>query len=110
MINCRGVASVVSAVASDVYGVLWDLTLRHERALDGYEGIDAGWYYKTVVEVESGLTDLQQAMIYIACDQVEGVPRPGYMEKIVAAAESFGLPEPYIVALRSWLRGRGEQS
>ena len=107
LINRRGVASVVPAAARDVYGVLWDITQPHERALDNYEGIAAGWYYKTVVEVESTAGDTQSAMIYIACDQVEGLPRHGYMQKIVAAAEDFSLPEAYVGKLRAWLPQRG---
>jgi hypothetical protein len=107
LINRRGVASVVPAAARDVYGVLWNLTPPHERALDKYEGIATGWYYKTSVEVESTAGDTQLAMIYIACDQVEGLPRHGYMQRIVTAAEDFGLPEAYVGALRSWLPPRG---
>ena len=103
MINRRGVASVISAVARDVYGVLWDITPAHERALDDYEGIDVGWYSKTVIDVATTAADTQQAMIYIACDQTEGTPRRGYLEKIVTAAEGWHFPEAYIEGLRSWL-------
>jgi cation transport regulator ChaC len=106
-INRRGVASVIPAAARDIYGVLWNITQPHERALDNYEGIAASWYYKTIVEVEATAGDTQAAMIYIACDQVEGLPRHGYMQKIVAAAEDFGLPEAYVRELCAWLPHRG---
>jgi cation transport regulator ChaC len=107
LINRRGVASVVPAVARDVYGVLWDIPLPHERALDNYEGIAVGWYYKTVVEVEALAGDTQSALIYIACEQVEGLSRHGYMQRIVAAAEDFSLPQAYVRELRAWLPQRG---
>jgi cation transport regulator ChaC len=105
IINRRGVASVVPAATSNVYGVLWDITPSHEKALDDYEGVEEGWYYKTLVNVHTQGPDLQLAMIYIACEEQAGIPRRRYLDKIVAAAEYFGFPAAYLQELRSWRQG-----
>jgi hypothetical protein len=104
IINQQGVATIIPAVTQAVYGVLWKITPGHEQTLDDYEGLDDGWYYKTLVDIESPTTARQQAMIYIACDQKEGEPLPGYLEEIIAAAEDLFLPAGYIQELRTWLR------
>jgi hypothetical protein len=38
VINARGVATVVEDQSREVYGVLWNITLDDEKALDKYEG------------------------------------------------------------------------
>ena len=104
LINQRGVASVLAAASHDVYGVLWHINAAHERALDDYEALDEGWYDKTVVTVYVGGKQTQSALIYIACNHVEGRPEREYMQTIVTAAEHFQLPASYVDELRSWLR------
>ena len=49
------------------------------------------------------ILDSLDALVYVAEDNTEGAPRAGYMERIVAAAESQGLPEAYVEKLRTWL-------
>jgi gamma-glutamylcyclotransferase len=39
IINCAGVASVVSTGCHEVFGVLWEITATDEGALDDYEGL-----------------------------------------------------------------------
>ncbi len=41
------------------------------------------------------------ALIYIANDERLGTPRPGYLERVVAAAGHSCLPEHYIAELNS---------
>ena len=103
MINRLGVATVVPATHSTVYGVLWEITAAHEQALDEYEAVAEGWYYKARLSVKSAADVAQQAMIYLACDRVAGVPLPGYLEAIAAAAEAYGFPATYVRALYTWL-------
>jgi hypothetical protein len=110
MINRLGVATVVPAADSTVYGVLWELTAAHEHALDAYEGVAEGWYYKAHIAVKSAANMVQQAMVYLACDRVAGVPQPGYLEAIVAAAETYGFPATYVRELRTWLEPSGHAS
>jgi hypothetical protein len=106
IINRQGFASVVPVTACNVFGVLWEITPIHERMLDDYEGIDEELYYKTTVAIKLTTAGIQQVLIYIAGDQVEGVPQYSYMHKIVAAAEFFRFPKAYVRELQSWLPTR----
>ncbi|GIX47389.1 MAG: hypothetical protein KatS3mg131_1600 [Candidatus Tectimicrobiota bacterium] len=103
IINRRGVASVVPAAACDVHGVLWHITPAHEAALDDYEGVAEGCYYKTTVDIVIPGQERVAALIYIATENTPGVPRPRYMERILLAATAHGLPEAYCAKLRAWL-------
>jgi hypothetical protein len=49
-------------------------------------------------------------MIYLACDRHPGVPLPGYLEAIIAAAEAYSFPATYVQELRTWLRPPGQAS
>jgi AIG2-like family len=87
-----GYASVARDPHRVVWGLLWDLALADVPALDRYESIATGLYIKTVLPVlaERGP---RRAMLYVARSTAPGVPKPAYMEGIVAAAAE--LPEVY---------------
>ena len=103
IINSHGVATVVPDPASVVEGLLWRITDADERSLDHYEGVGQGTYRKALVELETMEGKKVKALVYIATDSAPGVPRPGYVEKIVSAAESCGLPKTYVDQLKPWL-------
>jgi len=99
----EGYASVVRAPAGTVWGVLWELSLADVPALDRYEGVASGLYVKASqpVTTEAGI---KRALIYLGRSTAAGVPRPGYLEGVLAAAEAAQLPGPYRQELRGWLR------
>lgn len=103
IINSHGVATVVPDAGSAVEGLLWRITDEDERSLDRHEGVSQGVYRKAFVELETQDGKRIKALIYIAADSTPGVPRPGYLEKIVSAAEGCGLPRAYIDQLKPWL-------
>ncbi len=100
----EGWASVVRDSTASVWGVLWDLALADVPALDRYEGVAGGLYVKAYqpVTVEDGAT--RRALIYLGRSTATGIPRPGYMEAVVAAGEAAQLPAPHLRALRGWMR------
>lgn len=102
VINCRGVASVVPDGSSNVVGLLWMISPSDEAALDRYEGVEDGYYTKNELDV-SEITSSQEveSLIYIAAENAIGKPRPGYLEKIVNAAQQHGFSQEYINFLRS---------
>lgn len=104
IINSRGVATLVPDPACAVHGVLWELSESDELRLDGYEGVSSDTYRKKFVNVTTSGENTVPAFAYVARDSSSGSPRPGYMERIVAAAEAHGLPEEYVRELRTWLR------
>ena len=89
-----------------IRGVLWRLTPSDEAALDRFEGVPEGLYYKSVLTV-TGEDGDQDAMLYRASDPARGRPVPGYLERIVEVSESLQFPPEYIEELRALLTGDG---
>jgi len=104
IINSRGVATVVPDRASTVRGLLWRISEEDQRSLDRHEGVVQGLYRKAFMRVNVSSGRKVRALVYVATDSTPGEARPGYMEKIVSAAEECGLPQTYIDQLKPWLR------
>src|SRR5262249_54155743 len=66
-----------------------------------YESVDTGLYLRRGMPVRCGARRLR-ALVYVASRQGEGIPRPGYINLVVAAAREWELPEPYIRSLARW--------
>ena len=94
-IMSEGYATVVRDPRRTVWGLLWDLALADMPALDRYESLHTGLYAKIVQPVlaEQGP---RKAILYVARSTQPGVPRPGYMGPVLAAAREIGLPAEYI--------------
>ena len=92
LINTHGVATVIPAKKQVVHGVLWKISKRDEASLDRYEGVKSGLYRKEKVQVRMKNGNKADALIYFANDDQPGTPRLGYLELVVAAAKSHGLP------------------
>lgn len=107
-INRRGVATVAPEAAAQVHGVLWMITDADERALDRYEGVADGLYGKqrqrVYVQVGPVLESVEgvEALIYVATDRSRGAPRAGYLDQVIAGAESHALPPEYVAEIRAW--------
>ncbi len=100
-INTHGVATVVPAKRSVVHGVLWKISLADEASLDRYEGVKSGFYRKSMECVHLSDGTKGDALIYLATDGRPGRARPGYLERVLAAAEDNRLPDDYIAMLRT---------
>ena len=92
-----GFASVRRAAGSAVYGLLWDLALADVAALDRFEDVASGRYGKIVQPVIRSGAGGVQALIYVGASQETGLPRPGYLESVIAAARC-GRPAPKLPA------------
>jgi len=91
----EGYASVVRDPRRQVWGMLWDLALADVPGLDRYEGVAGGLYTKVQQSVLSP-AGARRALVYVGRDPGPGVPRPGYLEAVVAAGRSVGLPDLYL--------------
>jgi cation transport regulator ChaC len=105
LVTGDGYASVTRDPRRVVWGLLWDLALSDVRALDRYESLHTGLYAKVVQPV---LTEQgpRRAMLYVGRSNQPGAPKAGYLEGVVAAAETAGLPEAYLRELQASLPGR----
>lgn len=99
----EGYASVVRDSSATVWGVLWDLRLADMPALDRYEGVAGGLYVKAYQPVVTK-GGIKRALIYLGGSATVGIPRPGYLEAVLAAAEAAQLPPVYRQEVRGWLR------
>ena len=94
-VGLDGWGSVTPSPGHAVHGVLWRLTPRDMAALHAYELLHQGLYTVRYLPLRHG-TRRVRAMIYILRRRVPGIPRPGYVEMIAAAARSWKLSETYI--------------
>jgi hypothetical protein len=105
IITADGYASVKSARAQAVHGMLWRLTPRDRVTLDAWENI-AGRLYRTATMPVHCNGRHHAALVYIARPRPLGQPKPGYMEIVVKAARELELPAGYIASLEEWLPKR----
>jgi gamma-glutamylcyclotransferase (GGCT)/AIG2-like uncharacterized protein YtfP len=101
LINTRGVATIVPNPDSLVWGVGFECTDEALRSLDLREGVAKNINHREhqTVTFTSGC---HQVISYVASDNQEGRPRPGYLEKILTAAQHWDLPEIYRTELTQW--------
>ena len=102
-INSRGVATIVPDESGLVHGIIWRLTSADEDALDRYEGVRWGTYFKKTLSVQSSAGDSRQCLVYIAKDAQAGKAKTGYLERIIEEASRLGFPPSYVEELRSWI-------
>ncbi len=103
-INGRGVATIVPKPGSSVHGLVWSVTNADVHALDRFEGVSLSLYERTSMVVQGVDGSKYRAYLYVAADDSRGEPRPGYLERIVAAARAHGFPTDYVQVLESWRR------
>lgn len=102
LIMPEGYASVTRDPRRTVWGMIWDLALSDMPALDRYESLHTGLYTKAVQPVLTE-TGSKRAIVYLGRSTRPGVPRPGYMEDVIAAAKTAGLSPEYVAELSVWL-------
>jgi phage replication-related protein YjqB (UPF0714/DUF867 family) len=100
LINQRGVATVEPFPGTDVHGVVWEISDDDLASLDKAEGVPMRYRRdRLAVHSEDGPSD---AWVYIDHRVTPGAPRPGYLDRIVAAALHHRLPSGWIDFLRRW--------
>ena len=113
VITADGYASVAPARAQTVHGVLWRLTPRDRVTLDLWEGVSSGQYRAEILPVKLSDGGRALSLVYVACPRAAGRPKAGYMELVLAAAQTWKLPPAYITSLQRWLpaqpRGAGSR-
>ena len=103
----EGYATVVHDPAAMVHGLLYDLALADVPALDRFEDVAGGLYVKLTQPVLRANGGAVRALVYVGRGgEARGArPQPGYLEAIVAAAATAGLPGEHIAFLRSLVPG-----
>jgi gamma-glutamylcyclotransferase (GGCT)/AIG2-like uncharacterized protein YtfP len=98
----QGYASIVADPACIMHGVLWSIDLADMRSLDRYENVAAGLYRKAIHPVLKSGGGTARALVYVGRGE-GGRPALSYMENVIAAARSWGLPASHIRDLEKYL-------
>jgi gamma-glutamylcyclotransferase (GGCT)/AIG2-like uncharacterized protein YtfP len=101
IIAACGYASIERRAGSDVHGVLWRVTPRDVEALDRYESVATGLYDRQQVTVRTRGGRVR-TLVYVAPARGTGWPRPGHLERVLAAAQGWDLPEDHLRDLAAW--------
>ncbi len=100
-----GVADILPAANSEVWGALWAIGGEHSRALDEQEGLfrDPPAYRRYTVTVAAAAGDEITCRSYrVASPDPDGfAPSPAYKETLLRGARALALPEHYIATLEA---------
>lgn len=100
-IDARGVASIKNKPESHVYGAVWTLSHNGLCNLDTHEGYPSLYiknYYNVLVNDK-----LLNVLVYESTTLESGIPRVGYLEKIIQSAQKLNFSDDYISELSIWL-------
>ena len=101
LINSRGVATIIPNKLFSVYGIIWVLSHDDEANLDFHENVKKEIYYKKNINVEIENQQIS-SLTYIANDIISGIPREGYLEKVIKGAQLFKAHQEWFQELKSW--------
>jgi len=108
VITTRGYASVEPQSGDEVQGVLCAITESDEWELDRREGVHENIYRREHLAVVTEFGYAMRALLYIDHVKEPGVPKKGYLEKILAGAERHQLPAAYVAEIKAWAKKSGE--
>lgn len=104
LINRRGVATLERDRRASASGVLWELTPACEVSLDRHEGVVWGFYRKEFMAVTDDDGFGCVALVYIDPIRERGLPREGYLEKVMLGARRVGIPATNFQSYLEWMR------
>jgi gamma-glutamylcyclotransferase (GGCT)/AIG2-like uncharacterized protein YtfP len=100
IISTDGYANVVRDARRDVHGMLWELALADVSVLDRFE--DVPRLYRKVTQPVISEKGIRRALVYVGRSSEIGRPRPGYLNDVIRAAETAGLPITSLTEMRKY--------
>ena len=98
IISTDGYANVVRDTRRDVHGMLWELALSDVPVLDRFE--DVPRLYRKVNQPVISTAGIRRALVYVGRATEAGRPRPGYLDDVIRAAQTAGLPAAAVADMR----------
>jgi len=91
-----GCADVIKDPSKNVYGLLYNVTVKDIKSLDDYEGIPI-YYQRISIKVESESLGLVSAETYEVVHKAADFQKPSkdYLDKLIRAAKKFSFPSEY---------------
>jgi len=91
----QAVANIIESPDDGVWGGLFEITEKHLKTLDKYEGYPHSYQRKeTNVEDKSG--NVYSAIIYYRTGKEPGEPNPKYRQIVTIGAKDCGINDNYI--------------
>jgi gamma-glutamylcyclotransferase (GGCT)/AIG2-like uncharacterized protein YtfP len=100
IISADGYANVVRDSRLDVHGMLWDLALGDVSSLDRFE--DVPRLYRKVTQPVISEKGIRRALVYVGRSSEQGRPRPGYLQDVLEAAQTAGLPASALAQMHKY--------
>jgi gamma-glutamylcyclotransferase (GGCT)/AIG2-like uncharacterized protein YtfP len=91
VLRFRRYADIDDAPGAKVYGVLWDISLRDEQALDRFEGFPTYYVKREVTVIHAGRRVRAMAYVMRSKEYLEA-PSPDYTRTLCEGYASFDLP------------------
>lgn len=88
----RGVADCIFEEGAECQGAVYQLTPECEKALDGYEGIEAGTYRKEHIPLTEPFEGEQELLVYVMNSDGIFPPSQRYLDLIIKGYKDFELP------------------
>lgn len=101
-----GVAGIEPDEQTNVEGVLYEMQAADWAALDIYEGVEEGHYYRAQVEVLTPTGERLEATTYIAVREsaTDIAPSARYVRTILTGIDAHGLPATWRSPIEAFLR------
>jgi hypothetical protein len=96
----RAVADVVPEVGAVCWGGVWKITARCEEALDRYEGVASGMYWKDYIPIKETPDGFRSMLIYRMNSDGIMPPYASYLKTIQQGYRDFKLPKAAWKTLR----------
>ena len=106
----KGVADIEDAVNHSVHGVLYEITPKHLRSLDRFEGYPKLYIRKTVPVFTDNDTEINAVAYRMTDNRQYASPHHGYLDIILSGCYQWQLPQEYIryIITRAQNPGTGE--
>jgi hypothetical protein len=89
--------------SATTHGVLWNLAFADIAALDRFEGVAGGLYFKATQPVLAA-GGPKRALVYFGANAGPGRARPDYMRAVIVAARFWRLPPEGMATLEALAR------
>lgn len=102
-------ATILERPGASTPVLVWAISEAHEAALDLYEGVRGGYYYKHYMPVKVGRKTYKDALVYIMSSQPYNLPGINYLEGIWKGYQDAGIEiGPIEAALKTAGKQRGK--
>lgn len=103
-------ATILEEEGASTPVLVWAINEAHEAALDRYEGVRGGYYFKHYLPVKVGRKTYKDALVYIMSPNPYNLPTVGYVRGILQGYDSADIQAwPVFQALKTADANKGKE-